>query len=90
MKIKYLGGRSRYEISYDRKSYHFIPENNKTLDIQDTKVINYIFSLPNRTEFEAVLWDDKPVAPKEEPQKLSKGNIGPTKKKIGRPKKGKK
>ena len=55
MKIFYKGGRNHYEVSYDRKPYHFTPENNHILDIQDQKVINYIFSLPNRAEFEAVM-----------------------------------
>jgi len=55
-----LGGRSRYEISYERKSYHFTPENNHILDIQEKEVINYIFSLPNRAEFEVVMEEIKP------------------------------
>lgn len=55
MKIRYKGGRSRYEISLDRKAYYFTPENNKILDIQDQRIVNYIFSLPNRAEFEAVV-----------------------------------
>ncbi len=48
------------EISYNRKSYHFTPENNHILDIQEKEVINYIFSLPNRAEFEAVMEEIKP------------------------------
>ena len=59
MKIFYKGGRNHYEVSYERKSYHFTPENNHILDIQDQKVINYIFSLPNRAEFEAVMEEPK-------------------------------
>lgn len=63
MLIRYRGGRSQYEVSYDRKPYYFTPENNRTLDIQDPKVINYIFGLPNRMEFEAI---EKPPEPKVE------------------------
>lgn len=59
MRIRYTGGRSRYEVNYNRTPFYFTPENNHTLDIQDQKVINYIFSLPNR-EFEAVMEEAKP------------------------------
>lgn len=55
MKVKYIGGRSRFEVSLNRKPYYFTPENKKILDIQDKNVINYIFSLPNRQEFEVVV-----------------------------------
>lgn len=54
MKIKYVGGRSRMDISFNRKPYYFTPENNRTLDIKDKAVRDYIFSLPNRGEFETV------------------------------------
>lgn len=54
MLIRYKGGRSRYEVALNRKPYYFVPENNKTLDIKEQAVVNYIFSLPNREEFEAV------------------------------------
>ena len=54
MLIKYKGGRSHYEVSFNRMPYYFTLENNRTLDIKDQNVINYIFSLPNRQEFEAV------------------------------------
>lgn len=65
MRIKYLGGRSHFEISYNRKSYHFTPENNRTLDIQEKEIINYIFGLPNRAEFEVVVEEPKqPIIPK--------------------------
>ena len=91
MRLRYLGGRSRYEVSYERKSYHFTPENNHILDIQDQKIVNYIFGLPNRAEFEAVMeearvsipfngtGDSVDLKPKEEPKII---------KKAGRPKKG--
>lgn len=73
MLVKYIGGRSRYEISLNRKSYHFTPENNKILDIQEKEVINYIFSLPNRSEFEVVI---EPIltepAPIVKPKKIKK------------------
>lgn len=54
MKIRYKGGRNRYEVSLNRIPYYFTPENNMTADIKEQVVINYIFSLPNRAEFEAV------------------------------------
>lgn len=54
MKIKYVGGRSRMDIAFNRKPYYFTPENNRTLDIKDKAVRDYIFSLPNRGEFETV------------------------------------
>ena len=83
MRIKYCGGRSRYEVSYNRKSYHFTPENNHILDIQDQKIINYIFSLPNR-EFEAVMEEVKPQPIIPEPQEEIKEKII---KKVAKPKK---
>lgn len=43
------------DISFNRKPYYFTPENDRILDIKDQAVINYIFSLPNRAEFEAVV-----------------------------------
>ncbi len=49
-----MGGRSCYEVSLNRKPYYFTRENNRICDIQDQKVINYIFSLPNNAEFEVV------------------------------------
>ena len=57
------------DISYNRKPYYFTPENNRTLDIQDQAVVNYIFSLPNRAEFEAVMEKTikEPPIIKEEP-----------------------
>uniref|UniRef100_A0A6M3KH99 Uncharacterized protein n=1 Tax=viral metagenome TaxID=1070528 RepID=A0A6M3KH99_9ZZZZ len=38
----------------NRKSYYFTPENDRILDTDDKAVINYIFGLPNRQEFEVV------------------------------------
>lgn len=70
MWIKYLGGRTLYSVDYERKGYNFTLENNRTLEIKDQKVINYIFSLPNRAEFEAV----EP----EEPKSVSFDGIGDT------------
>jgi hypothetical protein len=40
-----------------------MPENNKICDIKDQAVINYIFSLNNRAEFEVVMEEDKPPEP---------------------------
>lgn len=76
MLVRYKGGRSRYDISFNRKPYYFTPENNRTLDIKDQNVINYIFSLPNRAEFEAVGEEEpKTILPpieKEEPKTIKK------------------
>jgi len=79
VKIRYIGGRSRYDVSFNRKPYYFTPENNRTLDIKDQVVVNYIFSLPNRAEFEAVMEEPKVEIKTEEPKII---------KKAGRPKKG--
>ena len=83
MLVRYKGGRSRMDVSFNRKPYYFTPENNRILDIQDQTVINYIFSLPNRAEFEAVMEEPKPSPIiseiKEEPKIF---------KKAGRPRKG--
>lgn len=54
MFIKYKGGRSRYDISLNRKTYSFTPENNRTLEIRDQALINRIFRLINNAEFEVV------------------------------------
>lgn len=70
MKIKYIGGRSRYEVSLNRKPYYFTPENDKTCDIQDQDVIQYIFHLPNSQEFRAVEEVRFPE-PETIPQKIS-------------------
>ena len=75
-----MGGRSRYDVSFNRKPYYFTPENNRTLDIQEQAVINYIFSLDNRAEFEAVIEEIKPIPEPKEETKIIK--------KAGRPKKG--
>ena len=79
MKIRYCGGRSRYDVSFNRKPYYFTPENNRILDIKEQAVINYIFSLDNRQEFEAVMEEPKVELKTEEPKII---------KKAGRPKKG--
>ncbi len=54
MFIKYVGGRSSYKVSPNRKPYIFNKENNFTLEIKDQSIINYIFSLANNSEFQAV------------------------------------
>lgn len=54
MLVKYKGSRTWFSISFNRKSYNFSVENNRTVDIEDPKVVNYIFSLPNSNEFEVV------------------------------------
>ena len=80
--IKYCGGRSRTEVSYNRIPYYFTPENNHTAEIVDTKVINYIFSLPNRAEFTVV----EPPKPKEKKAEI-KPEEKPIIKKPEKPKK---
>ena len=79
MKIRYKGGRTHLKISLNRIPYYFTKENNRILDIKDQAVINYIFSLPNKAEFEVVMEETKPITPEEKPKII---------KKAGRPKKG--
>ena len=69
MLIRYCGGRSRYKIALNRKPYYFTPENNRTLDIKDKTVRDYIFSLSNRGEFETVE-SETPVEVKAENKKI--------------------
>jgi len=60
------------------------------LDIQEKEIINYIFSLPNRAEFEVVMEEVNPqpqIIPKpiEEPkEKIVKKTIKSKKKKGGK------
>lgn len=61
MKIRYTGGRSRYEVTLNRKSYHFTPENEKILETEDQALVNFIFGLPNRGEFEVLI--EKAIIP---------------------------
>ena len=69
------------KVAYNRVPYYFTPENNRIADIQDKNVINYIFSLPNRSEFEVVM----PKEPK--PIMSSAIDDKPIIRKVGRPKK---
>ena len=82
MLIKYCGGRTVYTISPNRKSYHFNKDNDRTLDIKEQDIINYIFSLPNRNEFTVI---EQPMVEKKE--SLSEKIVDSLKKKAGRPKK---
>lgn len=84
MLIKYVGRRTVYSVRFGRVPYNFSEENNHTLDIKEKLVINYIFGLPNKGEFEVVEPEVKipeVIEPKEEkskaPKKIKKG------KKIG-------
>ena len=90
MKIRYRGKRSWHKVTYERKSFYFTKVNQKTLEINDQKVINHIFSLGNRTEFEAVVEPPKELEPvtveKVEVKLLEIKKDKP--KKLGRPKKG--
>lgn len=85
MVIQYIGGRSRVKVSPNRKSYNFTPENNRTLDIKEQNIIDYIFSLPNRAEFRAI---ESQVIPVREISDEEDLEVEPTKNKPGRPKKG--
>lgn len=89
IKIRYKGGRSCLKVVLNRVPYFFNKENNYILDIKDQAVINYIFSLPNRTKFEVVM--DKPKEEEQRvslPEVLSKPVEDIFKRKAGRPKKG--
>lgn len=59
MRIKYKGGRSMFRIALNRKAYYFTKKNNRVLNIKEQEIINYIFSLSNRAEFEVVMEDIK-------------------------------
>ena len=61
MKIRYTGGRTWIEVVLNRVPYIFSKENNLTLDIKNQAVVNHIFSLPNRAEFEAVVEEIGPI-----------------------------
>ena len=92
MRLKYCGGRSRYEVSLNRKPYYFTPENKMILETQDQNVVNYIFSLDNRQEFEVVMEEPQPqaITPEVEKEEVKEPIIITTIKKLGRPKKGRK
>ena len=85
MKIRYKGGRSVFEVSINRKPYYFNQQNGRVLDTKDQNVINYIFGLPNRQEFEAV--EDASPSPVSPTVIVPKYNQEDIKKKPGRPKK---
>ena len=82
MKIRYKGGRTWYEVVYNRTPYCFTKENNFTCEITSQAIVNYIFGLSNHAEFEAVM-ELKAEQPKEEVM-----DTKPEPKKLGRPKKG--
>lgn len=46
-------------VTYGRRPFNFTPENNHTLDITEQVVRDFIFTLPNCFEFEAV---ERPVS----------------------------
>lgn len=72
MKIRYIGGRTWYGVTYNRKEYIFSKENDRILDIKDDNVINFIFQLPNSSEFKVVVEDEKKpeVKPEEKPKQI--------------------
>lgn len=89
IKIRYKGGRSCLKVVLNRIPYYFNKENNRVLDIKDQAVINYIFSLDNRAEFEVVAEEPKQEEQKVSlPEMLSQPVENILKKKAGRPKKG--
>lgn len=73
MKLRYGGGRSRYEVTLNRRAYHFTPENQKTIETNDQELVNYIFSLENRGEFSVVVDNPVPI-PQSAPIETSKEN----------------
>ena len=83
MLIKYVGGRTWMKVRLNRgEPYIFTEKNNRELEINDQKVINYIFGLPNSNEFEAVV-------EKKEPVKKPESIKGPEKKTVKFKKEGK-
>lgn len=54
MLIHYRGGREFYKVTYARRAFNFTPENKHTLDITEQVVKDFIFTLPNCFEFEAI------------------------------------
>ena len=94
MKIRYVGGRDQGEICFARKDYFFTKDNNWTLDIKEKKVIDYIFSLPNRVHFEIVMEEEKteePIKNVDVPREtILTPIIESLKRGRGRPKKGEK
>ena len=82
MCIKYTGVKTQYDVDFERKSYHFTKENNRTLEIKDKLVIHHIFRLDNRFEFEVV--EQESLQPIKQDAIIPEE---PIKKKPGRPKK---
>ena len=90
VRIRYTGGRSFYEVTLNRKPYYFTKENDRILDISDQTVVNYIFSLDNRAEFEVVINEPtvQPTRTVESSLQPEKATYKSTSKKKGRSKKG--
>ena len=86
MLIKYVGGRSWIRVILERKSYIFDLENKRTLDINDQRVINYIFSLPNNSEFQVVM-EEKKINQEVKEEIKKDQQSGYSARKPGRPKK---
>lgn len=89
MKIRYVGKRPNYRISFVRQHYNFNIENNRTIDINDQRLIDYIFNLDNHFEFKIV----NEAAPHQEKTPVivkdyEEDEVKEIKKKPGRPKKG--
>jgi hypothetical protein len=54
MLIKYRGGRTHLRVTFGRRMFHFTTENKFIVDIKDQEVRDFIFKLPNSSEFEAI------------------------------------
>lgn len=75
MLVKYVGRRTIYSIRFGRVPYNFSEENNFTLDIKEKQVVNYIFGLANKNEFEVfevIEKEESKEEPKEESKEVSK------------------
>ena len=59
MKIRYVGGRVQYTVSFNRKKVNFTRENDYTIEVTDQKLANHIGRLTNNTEFEFVVEENK-------------------------------
>ncbi len=82
MRIRYVGGRSQYTITFNRKKFYFTKENDSTIEVTDQKLANYIGRLTNNSQFEFVVESQKEVTSEADLE------AAPEKKKSGKSKKG--
>lgn|SRR3990167_7413475 len=97
MLIKYIGGRTHYKVSFNRKPYYFTKETGRILETKDQSLVNYIFSLDNRREFQVIEEIPKSEENKSEDQRVANTSVfvdsmdkNISKRKPGRSKKEKK